>query len=117
YYDLIEKERPTGVAIVRIEELYPWPQDVARIVDLYPSVEEAVWGQEEPKNMGAGTYVSPRPRADIGTMLPLRSVGRPEPPRPAEGYHAGRVQEQARIVAEALTVPAPSGRRKAGAAR
>ncbi len=117
YYDLIEKERPLGIAIVRIEELYPWPQGVARIVDQYPNVEEVVWVQEEPKNMGAWTYVSPRLRADIGTVLPLRYIGRPERAAPAEGYINLHQQEQARIVAEVLTVPAPSGRRKAGAVR
>ncbi|HKW09615.1 MAG TPA: 2-oxoglutarate dehydrogenase E1 component [Gemmatimonadaceae bacterium] len=117
YYDLIEKPRPAGIAIVRIEELYPWPQDVARIVDSYSNVEEVVWAQEEPKNMGAWTYVSPRMRADIGTMLPLRYIGRPERAAPAEGYHNSHVQEQSRIVSDVLTVPAPSGRRKAGIAR
>ncbi|HEY2852198.1 MAG TPA: 2-oxoglutarate dehydrogenase E1 component [Gemmatimonadaceae bacterium] len=117
YYDLIEKERPSGVAIVRVEELYPWPQGIGRLVDAYPSVEEVVWAQEEPKNMGAWSYVSPRLRADIGTMLPLRYIGRPERAAPAEGYHNSHVQEQGRIVSEVLTVPAASARRKAGAAR
>jgi 2-oxoglutarate dehydrogenase E1 component len=118
YYDLVEKERPSGIAIARVEELYPWPQDVARTVDLYPNVEEVVWAQEEPKNMGAWTYVSPRLRADIGTVLPLRYIGRPERAAPAEGYHNSHVQEQARIVSEVLTVPAPTGgRKKASAAR
>jgi 2-oxoglutarate dehydrogenase E1 component len=117
YYDLIERERPSGIAIARIEELYPWPQSVARIVDSYPNVEELVWAQEEPKNMGAWTYVSPRLRADIGTVLPLRYIGRPERAAPAEGYHNAHVQEQGRIITDVLTVPAPSGRRKAGATR
>jgi 2-oxoglutarate dehydrogenase E1 component len=115
YYDLVEKQRPNGIAIVRVEELYPWPQEVARTFDLYSSVEEVVWVQEEPKNMGAWSYVSPRLRADVGTMLPLRYIGRPERASPAEGYHNSHVQEQARIISEALTVPAPTGRRKAGA--
>jgi 2-oxoglutarate dehydrogenase E1 component len=117
YYDLIEKERPAGIAIVRVEELYPWPQEIARIVDAYANVEEVVWVQEEPKNMGAWTYVSPRLRADLGTVLPLRYIGRPERAAPAEGYHNSHVQEQARILTEALTVPAAPGRRKAGVAR
>ena len=117
YYDLVEKQRPSGIGIIRVEELYPWPQEVARIFDLYPNVEEVVWVQEEPKNMGGWTYVSPRLRADVGTMLPLRYIGRPERASPAEGYHNSHVQEQGRIIGEALTVPAPSGRRKAGATR
>jgi 2-oxoglutarate dehydrogenase E1 component len=113
YYDLIERERPAGIAIARVEELYPWPQEVGRLVDSYPNVEEVVWAQEEPKNMGAWTYVSPRLRADIGTVLPLRYIGRPERAAPAEGYHNSHVQEQGRIVTDVLTIPAPSGRRKA----
>ena len=117
YYDLIERERPTGIAIARIEELYPWPQNIARIVDSYPNVEEVVWAQEEPKNMGAWTYVSPRLRADIGTVLPLRYIGRPERAAPAEGYHTSHVQEQGRIVTDVLTVPAPQGRARKAAVR
>jgi len=117
FYDLIEKERPSGIAIIRVEELYPWPQGIGRLVDAYPNVEEVVWAQEEPKNMGAWSYVSPRLRADIGTILPLRYIGRPERAAPAEGYHNSHVQEQARIVGEVLTVPATSGRRRASAAR
>src|ERR1700693_6313103 len=55
YYDLAVKRAP-HVAIVRIEELYPWPgSQVAQIVDLYPAIEEVIWAQEEPKNQGAWT--------------------------------------------------------------
>jgi 2-oxoglutarate dehydrogenase E1 component len=117
YYDFMERERPSGIAIARIEELYPWPQNIARIVDSYPNVEEVVWAQEEPKNMGAWTYVSPRLRADIGTVLPLRYIGRPERAAPAEGYHNSHVQEQGRIVTDVLTVPAPQGRGRKAAVR
>ena len=117
YYDFMERERPSGIAIARIEELYPWPQDIARIVDSYPNVEEVVWAQEEPKNMGAWTYVSPRLRADIGTVRPLRYIGRPERAAPAEGYHNSHVQEQGRIVTDVLTVPAPQGRGRKAAVR
>jgi 2-oxoglutarate dehydrogenase E1 component len=113
YYDLTEKERPASVAIVRLEELAPWPRDLSKIVDLYPNVEEVVWAQEEPKNMGAWTYVSPRLRASIGTLLPLRYIGRSERASPAEGHSADHLHWQAKIVAEVLT-PSPS--RKKGAA-
>jgi 2-oxoglutarate dehydrogenase E1 component len=115
YYDLVEKERPETVAIVRIEELAPWPRDLSQIVDRYTNVEEVVWSQEEPKNMGAWSYVQPRLRAAIGTMPMLRYVGRPERASPAEGHKAAHDEEQARIVREVLT-PSPS-RRKAGASR
>ena len=113
YYDLTEKERPASVAIVRIEELAPWPKDVSKIVDMYPNVEEVVWAQEEPKNMGAWTYVQPRLRASIGTLPMLKYIGRPERASPAEGHKGDHDVWQAKIVAETLT-PAPS-RKKTGA--
>jgi 2-oxoglutarate dehydrogenase E1 component len=115
YYDLIAAEnRAPGVAILRVEELYPWPQQVAQVVDLYPNVEEVVWAQEEPKNMGAWTYVQPRLRASVGTMVSLRYIGRPERASPAEGYLKSHTEEQARIVRDVLTL-APAGRKRAGA--
>jgi len=109
YYDLTAAPRPEDVAIVRIEELYPWPHDeVARLIDRYPSVDDVVWAQEEPKNMGAWTFVGPRLRAATGTTLPVRYVGRPERASPAEGYLASHQREQARIVRDALA-PMPAG--------
>jgi 2-oxoglutarate dehydrogenase E1 component len=121
YYDLMaaraEREKSgswgNGVAVARVEELYPWPQDaVSAVVDQYPSLEEVIWAQEEPKNMGAWTYVSPRLRASTGTQLTIRYVGRPERASPAEGYHAAHVEEQARIVGDVLTIR-EQGKRKA----
>jgi 2-oxoglutarate dehydrogenase E1 component len=114
YYDLTEKERPASIAIVRIEELAPWPKDMSKIVDMYPNVEEVVWAQEEPKNMGAWTYVQPRLRASIGTMPMLRYIGRPERASPAEGHKGDHDAMQAKIVADVLT-PAPSRKKTAGA--
>ena len=116
YYDLTDKERPSTIAIVRIEELAPWPRDLSKVLDMYPNVEEVVWAQEEPKNMGAWTYVQPRLRASIGTMPMLRYVGRPERASPAEGHKGDHDQQQARIVSEVLT-PSPSRKKAAGAAR
>jgi len=116
YYDLIAGEHPANVAIIRVEELAPWPREVTEVADLYPNVEEVVWAQEEPKNMGAWTYVQPRLRASIGTLTALRYIGRPERSSPAEGHKASHDAEQARIVREALTY-APAAKRRAGAAR
>ena len=117
YYDLIAAaNRPQNVAIIRVEELAPWPRELGEIVDLYPNVEEVVWAQEEPKNMGAWTYVQPRLRASIGTVTTLKYVGRPERSSPAEGYKASHDVEQARIVKDALTF-ASTSKKKAGAAR
>ena len=116
YYDLAAaratEKSGEGVAIARVEELYPWPHDeVAAVVDQYPNIEEVVWAQEEPRNMGAWTYVSPRLRASTGNQLTVRYLGRPERASPAEGYHQAHMGEQARIVSEVLTLPQPSKRR------
>jgi 2-oxoglutarate dehydrogenase E1 component len=89
------------VSLVRIEELYPWPgNQVAQIVDLYPAIEEVVWAQEEPKNQGAWSYVSPRLRVSTGNALLTRYVGRPDRASPAEGYAEVHKKEQERIIAE-----------------
>ena len=107
YYDIIDKERPSSVAVIRIEELAPWPAELSKILDKYSSVEEVVWAQEEPKNMGAWTYVQPRLRASIGTLPILRYIGRPERASPAEGHKHDHDVQQKAIVTEVLTV-APS---------
>ena len=64
--------------------------------------EDVVWAQEEPKNMGAWTYVSPRLRVATGNMLTIRYIGRPERASPAEGYSKAHEEEQKRIVGEVL---------------
>ncbi|HXC25005.1 MAG TPA: 2-oxoglutarate dehydrogenase E1 component, partial [Gemmatimonadaceae bacterium] len=117
YYDLLAVRRD-DVAIVRVEELYPWPHtDIARIVDSYPGIADVVWAQEEPKNMGGWGYVAPRLRVSTGNAIITRYVGRPERASPAEGYAVDHAVEQQRIVAEAFTIPqtAQSGRVKAAA--
>jgi 2-oxoglutarate dehydrogenase E1 component len=116
YYDLIAAGQPANIAIVRIEELAPWSSKVGDIADLYANVEEVVWAQEEPKNMGAWTYVQPRLRASVGTLIPLRYLGRPERASPAEGYKNWHDAEQARIIRDVLTYT-PATKRKASASR
>jgi 2-oxoglutarate dehydrogenase E1 component len=107
FYDLMSAELASNVAIVRVEELYPWPHEViASVVDRYPNLEDVVWAQEEPRNMGGWTYVAPRLRVSTGNQLPVRYVGRGERASPAEGYKNTHDVEQARIVAEALGVTA-----------
>jgi 2-oxoglutarate dehydrogenase E1 component len=122
YYDLLaargDAAQGSGgpeVALARVEELYPWPhEEVARIVDAYPNLEEVVWAQEEPKNMGAWSYVAPRLRASTGNQMVIRYIGRPERASPAEGYIQTHQAEQARIVGEALDLSRlPSRRREA----
>ncbi|MCC6316678.1 MAG: 2-oxoglutarate dehydrogenase E1 component [Gemmatimonadaceae bacterium] len=112
YYDLTGKDHPGHLAVVRVEQLYPWPhEEVSRIVDLYPNIAEIVWAQEEPKNMGAWSYVAPRLRASAGNALIIRYIGRPERASPAEGYASSHQVEQARIVGDVHAAPiVPRGR-------
>ena len=104
YYDMaLAATRNPNVALVRVEELYPWPHDeIVQIMELYPAIEQVVWAQEEPKNQGAWTYVQPRLRASAGASVGVRYVGRPERASPAEGYMDAHQTEQARIIATVM---------------
>ncbi|MDP9200660.1 MAG: 2-oxoglutarate dehydrogenase E1 component [Gemmatimonadota bacterium] len=117
YYDLAANRAP-HVAIVRVEELYPWPgNQIAQIVDLYPAIEEVVWAQEEPKNQGAWSYVSPRLRMSTGNALLTRYVGRPDRASPAEGYAEVHKKEQERIIVEVnAPMQQPAGAKRRGVA-
>ena len=113
YYDLSMSEiRNPNVALVRVEELYPWPhEEIARIVELYPALEQIVWAQEEPRNQGAWTYVQPRLRASAGAAVGVRYVGRVERASPAEGYMDAHKAEQERIIAQVMDTGEGSTRR------
>jgi len=114
YYDLVAKPVADDIAVVRIEELYPWPHTaLSAVLDRYPKATELVWAQEEPKNMGAWSYVAPRLRGSAGNAVVIRYVGRPERASPAEGYPQAHTEEQARIVADATgPTTRPSGARR-----
>src|SRR5205814_8061944 len=77
YYDLQKHRTERGirdVAVVRIEQLYPWPEDVLRqILQRYRRADEWIWAQEESQNIGAWTFVEPRLRA---MNIPVLYVGR-----------------------------------------
>ena len=100
YYDLAER-RPDDVALVRLEQLYPFPeQELAAELARYPDAE-IVWCQEEPENMGAWQFVD-RKLETISGRRP-RYVGRPAAAAPATGYAKVHQAEQARLVNEALS--------------
>jgi len=120
YYDLVvAMHAGTGaneqIAIVRVDELYPWPHEaLAAVLDRYTDIEEVVWTQEEPRNMGAWSFISPRLRGAVGNAMAIRYIGRPERASPAEGYAAPHAEQQARLVAETL---APVGGMRGAAVR
>jgi 2-oxoglutarate dehydrogenase E1 component len=105
YYDLratLTEER-ADLAIVRLEQLYPFPTDRLRtVLARYGNAERVIWVQEEPRNMGPRKFVMPKIRQLVPRQIRLDDVSRPERSRPAEGYPAAHQTEQARIVREAL---------------
>jgi 2-oxoglutarate dehydrogenase E1 component len=96
-------ERRSGandVAVVRVEELYPFPSEaLSELLDGYRHADDVIWLQEEPQNMGAWTFVERRLRDVLGDRT-LRYVGRPESASPAEGWAEAHAAEQRRIISE-----------------
>jgi len=105
YYDLLGHEARSdanGVAVARIEQLYPFPTDAARaLISSYPSLDEVVWTQEEPQNMGPWRSIRHR-LEEASADVPLRFVGRPWRASPSEGYPTAHSIEQDRIARTAL---------------
>jgi 2-oxoglutarate dehydrogenase E1 component len=102
YVDLVSsklREQSREVAIVRLEQLYPFPKDaLENLLQGYPNLERLIWVQEEPLNMGAWDYLRPRLRALTNDQVPLHYVGRPESSSPAEGSSTSyRANQQALI--------------------
>jgi 2-oxoglutarate dehydrogenase E1 component len=113
YYDIVGHELRAGadtVAVARIEQLYPFPNaELAALVSSYPHLEEVVWAQEEPQNMGAWRSIRHRLEEARPAGVPLRYVGRHWRASPSEGYPTAHLREQDRIVREALTTTASDG--------
>ena len=106
YFDLEGSEARKGLAdmaLVRLEELYPFPAaELAEVLVRYSSLRDVVWVQEEPRNMGALSYIGPRLRAIVPRKTRLSHVARPERASPAEGKYIDHIVEQARVIRESL---------------
>jgi 2-oxoglutarate dehydrogenase E1 component len=103
---LVERDkRGAPVAIVRVEQLYPWPYDqISEAVARYPAAREIVWLQEEPSNMGAWAFAQDRLAERFAGTHTVVRVSRYESGSPATGSHTIHVQEQEAILDAALTV-------------
>jgi 2-oxoglutarate decarboxylase len=115
YYDLVghpSREGNTSLAVGRIELLYPFPErEVVALIERYPNLEELVWVQEEPRNMGARAHMFPRLMQimrDLPQEVHFGYIGRPERASPGEGYPAAHIAEQSRIVQTAIDVQLPT---------
>jgi multifunctional 2-oxoglutarate metabolism enzyme len=108
YYELAAHEMRQDnpyVAIGRMELLYPFPQaEVLALAESYPALEEVVWVQEEPRNMGARAHMGPRLLQILPAHLKFGYIGRPERAASGEGYPVAHANEQNRIITTALDV-------------
>jgi 2-oxoglutarate dehydrogenase E1 component len=106
YYDLLERRRAdqaTGIALVRIEQLYPFPaEEHQAVLERYANARDVVWCQEEPQNQGAWYQIRHRLQAGIGERRQLLYAGREGAAAPATGIHALHQREQEALVAAAL---------------
>jgi 2-oxoglutarate dehydrogenase E1 component len=106
YYDLLEANKINDVALIRIEQYYPFPQQqLIEVIKHYSNAKEIVWCQEEPKNQGAWFCI----RAYLEVCLSeakkghIAYVGRPEAASTAAGYAKMHKLEQDKLIKEALS--------------
>ncbi|MCC6077325.1 2-oxoglutarate dehydrogenase E1 component [Pseudomonas sp. GCM10022188] len=111
YYDLLEKRRAEGredTAIVRIEQLYPFPEEeLAEVMAPYKNLKHVVWCQDEPMNQGAWYCSQHHMRRVISAhkkTLGLAYAGREASAAPACGYASMHAEQQEKLLQDAFTV-------------
>ncbi len=106
YYDLVEdaeKRGVTDVAIVRVEQLYPFPREaVAAEIRRFPAAKNLIWCQEEPMNQGAWYQIQHHLRFCSSDKQRLHYAGRPRSPAPACGHYTTHVAEHNALLEQAL---------------
>jgi len=107
YLDLVNseyREANPHVALVRMEQLYPYPVEELQVVlKRYPNLTQIVWAQEEPKNMGAWSFMGYRLKKMVGMGIPVNYVGRRRSSSPAEGSSTAHSVNQSMIIEYAFT--------------
>jgi 2-oxoglutarate dehydrogenase E1 component len=108
YYDLLEqrrKDEQTDVAIIRIEQLYPFPHaEIGQVVSKFKHVKDWVWCQEEPQNQGAWYCSQHHFWSALPSAATLTYAGRKASASPAVGYISVHNQQQKDLVDDALTI-------------
>ncbi len=107
YYDLFVRRRElkaeSQVALIRIEQLYPFPEAmIDQILERFARASEILWVQEEPINMGAWWYIDQKLRDKIGAHQRFWCVARPESASPATGYSVLHAMEQEELLKQAF---------------
>lgn len=108
YYDLATARAERGIkeiAIVRIEQLYPFPTDELQAeLDKYPNARELVWAQEEPRNQGAWNQICHRLQSCLSARQTLAYAGRPSSASPAVGYMSKHNAQLKALIDDALNM-------------
>lgn len=106
YYDLFQarqEKKIKDIAIVRLEQLYPFPEEeVQKILSKYSNAKDIVWCQEEPENMGSWFFIQPRFMEILTEKHEFSYIGRKASASPATGYASHHKQEQAEIIENCL---------------
>jgi 2-oxoglutarate dehydrogenase E1 component len=106
YYDLLEArraEKVTNVAILRAEQLYPFPiEELTEELKQYPKLKDFVWCQEEPMNQGAWYQIRHRFFDVISDNINLMYAGRPMSASPAVGLFSVHAEQQKELIQAAL---------------
>jgi 2-oxoglutarate dehydrogenase E1 component len=105
YVDLVtaaQRKDSTPVALCRVEQLYPFPaENLQTVLEGYAGLEEVVWVQEEPENMGAWEFMKPHLEDLIRGRWPLHHIARPRNSSPAEGSSAWHAVNQEMLIKQA----------------
>jgi len=110
FFDLAKKRDDEddsfdNIAVVRVEQLYPFPrEELTEIVERYSNAEQIVWCQEEPMNQGAWFQIRHHLQACMGDRQSLHYAGRKPSASPAVGYYQVHIEQQKRLVEQALGV-------------
>jgi 2-oxoglutarate decarboxylase len=95
--------RSAPAAVVRVEQLYPFPEEqLQEVLESYPNATKVCWVQEEPQNMGAWGFMFARLRSLLDERLTLSHAARAESASPATGNHKVHEQEQEELLAAAF---------------
>jgi 2-oxoglutarate dehydrogenase E1 component len=119
YYDLAGRRDATerdDVALIRLEQLYPFPEDeVRRIIESYPNREQVTWVQEEPRNHGAFFHVQRMMKEHL--EIEIDDISRVSSPSPSGGSASMHEQEQQEIVLAAIDGTGPRAESKSAKKR
>jgi 2-oxoglutarate dehydrogenase E1 component len=106
YYDLLDardKRQRTDIALVRLEQFYPFPEaDLAAVLKAYPQGTPVLWVQEEPENMGAWPYLRYRYGDKLLGKWALQGISRPASASPATGSAGAHKLEQQELINQAF---------------